>query len=46
MTKVLSKIATSASIRVIVGQEFSFKENVNGEKNGVNAETSAEPASR
>jgi len=32
MTKIMSKIATSDMIRVIVGQEFSFKENVSGER--------------
>jgi hypothetical protein len=44
MTKVMSKIATSEAIRVIVGQRFSFKKNINGEKNGANPERSTEPA--
>jgi hypothetical protein len=44
MTEVMSKNATSDMIRVIVGQEFSFKENMIGEKNGANPETSTEAA--
>jgi hypothetical protein len=44
MTKAMSKIATSEEIRVIVGQRFSFKENINGAKNGVNPERSTEQA--
>ena len=44
MTKVVSKIAASEIIRVIVGQRFSFKKNINGEKNGANPEISREPA--
>jgi hypothetical protein len=42
--KVMSKIATSDTIRVIVGQKFSVKENTTGDKNGANPETSAQPA--
>jgi hypothetical protein len=45
MTKVMSKTATSDMIRVIVGQEFSFKENMTGERNGVNRDRSTDPAS-
>jgi hypothetical protein len=45
MTKVVSKIAASETIRVVVGQRFSFKQNITGEKNGVNPERSTEPAS-
>jgi hypothetical protein len=44
MTKAVSKIAASGMIRVIVGQRFSFKKNINGERNGVNPETSTQPA--
>jgi hypothetical protein len=43
MTKVMSKIATTEAIRVIVGQRFSFKENMTGEKNGANPVRSTEP---
>jgi hypothetical protein len=44
MTKVMSKNATSDMIRVIVGQEFSFKENMTGDKNGANPDRSTQPA--
>jgi hypothetical protein len=44
MTKVVSKIAASDMIRVIVGQRFSFEKNINGERNGANPETSTQPA--
>jgi hypothetical protein len=43
VTKVVSKIAASETIRVIVGQRLSFKKNVNGAKNGANPERSREP---
>jgi hypothetical protein len=45
MTKVMSKIATSDAIRVVVGQYFSFIENMTGERNGVNPDRSTDPAS-
>jgi hypothetical protein len=45
MTEVMSKTATSDMIRVIVGQEFSFKENMTGETNGVNPDRSTAAAS-
>jgi hypothetical protein len=41
----MSKIAASETSRVIVGQRFSFKKNIAGEKNGANPERSTEPAS-
>jgi hypothetical protein len=44
MTKAMSKVATSETIRVTVVQRFSFKENINGAKNGVNPERSREQA--
>jgi hypothetical protein len=44
MTKVVSKIAASETIRVIVGQRLSFRKNINGAKNGANPERSREPA--
>jgi hypothetical protein len=42
---VVSKIETSETIKVLVVQRFSFKKNLNGDKNGVNPERSTEPAS-
>ena len=45
MTKIMSKIATSDTIRIIDGREFAFRKNINGDKNGVNPERSTEPAS-
>jgi hypothetical protein len=44
MTKVVSKIAASETIRVVVGQRLSFRKNMNGAKNGANPERSREPA--
>jgi hypothetical protein len=44
MTKVMSKIATSDAIRVFAGQEFSFMENMTGDKNGANPDRSTQPA--
>jgi hypothetical protein len=43
MTKAMSKIAASKTVRVIVGQRFSFNENITGEKNGANPVRSTEP---
>jgi hypothetical protein len=40
----MSKVATSETIRVTVVQRFSFKKNVNGEKNGANPDRSTELA--
>jgi hypothetical protein len=34
MTKVVSKISASGTIRVIDGQSFSLKKHINGESNG------------
>jgi hypothetical protein len=44
MSKLVSKIAASDMIRVIVGQRFSFRKNITGAKNGANPERSREPA--
>jgi hypothetical protein len=41
----VSKIETSETIKALVAQRFSFKKNLNGDKNGVNPERSTEPAS-
>jgi hypothetical protein len=41
---VVSKIETSETIKVLVVQRFSFKKNLNGDKNGVNPARSTEPA--
>jgi hypothetical protein len=35
MTKAVSQTAAGDTIRIIVGQRFSFKKKITGEKNGV-----------
>ena len=46
MTKNVSNIAASETIKVIDGQMFSYKKNITGEKKGVNPGPTGCPVSR